>query len=624
MTRWLFSAMVALAIALPAISEEPKKTNPFTGGKSVPAKPDEKKPDDTKPDAKTARVAHIKLAGALDEAPVPAEPLFGPPAENLRIKLERINKAAKDDRIQALFLELGGGEDGLSIGFGKLNEVRKAVADFRATGKKVFCYCEGADAKQMLLGLACDQFVMPESGVLMVFGMRAEVTYYKNTLELLKLKADVLKMGAYKSAVEPFLSDKMSPENREQLTALLDDNFEKELVEGILRSRPARKWTAQQVRDVIDQGPFTAKKAAELGLIDRLAYEDEFENHMAKTLGVDSVTVTKNYGRAKSPELDMSNPFALLAALGGPKKPRESKNPKIAVIYAIGGIVSGKGGTDPLMGGESVGSDTLVTAIRQADADASVKAIVLRVDSPGGSALASDMIWRALVKCKKPVVASMGDVAASGGYYISMPAKRIYAEPGTITGSIGVFGMKLVLGGLEEWGGMKTEIVARGKNSGVNSTTFPWSESERLALTTYIEETYAQFIDKALVGRTAAGQKLSRDELLKLAGGRIWTGRQAKANGLVDELGTLDDAIAGAKQLAGVDPKQELELLILPRAASFFDQLMEGDAKLPFGSLMTEMQKLPGASKAMGFLAPLLRTQNDPAKVLMPFRIEWK
>lgn len=637
MTRWMLTAAAAVAVAFPAAAQttKPKKPNPFDGqpaevkpgGDTKPAADPKKAPDDKKkddePSAKTARVAHIKLAGELDEAPVAAEPLFGPPQENLRIKLDRIKKAAKDDRVQALFVELAG----VQGGFGKVSEVRRAIADFRKAGKKAFAYGEVFSTKDYLIALACDHAALPESGDLELYGLRAEVTFYKNTLDLLHLKADVLKMGAYKSAVEPFLSDKMSKENREQITELLDDNFENEIVAGIVAGRKAKSFTPAQVRELIDQGPFTAKKAHKLGLVDQLLYEDQVEAAMAKELGVDEVKVLKNYAKAKAAEVDFSNPFALLSAFSGAKKTRESKDPKIAVIYAVGGIASGKnGGGGPFGGETSIGSETTVDAIRQAEKDPTVKAIVLRIDSPGGSALASDVIWRELVRCKKPVVASMGDVAASGGYYIAMPCKKIYAEPGTITGSIGVFGLKLVTGGLEEWAGMKTEVVARGKNSGVNSTTFPWTESERAAMTDTIEQVYDLFISKTLAGRKAAGVTMTREKLLSLAGGRVWTGRQAKANGLVDELGTLNDAVAGAKKLAGVDPKGEMELLILPKGESFLDKLMEGDAKMPFGAagLDAALRAVPGADKAVRMLAPLLRTERDPAKVMLPFRLEWK
>jgi protease-4 len=170
---------------------------------------------------------------------------------------------------------------------------------------------------------------------------------------------------------------------------------------------------------------------------------------------------------------------------------------------------------------------------------------------------------------------------------------------------------------------MNTEVVSRGKNSGVSSTTFPWTESERQALTDTVEEVYAQFIDKALAGRKAAGKAMTRDELVKLAGGRVWTGRQAKANGLVDELGNLDDAIAESKKLAGIDPKKKMELLVLPKGESFLDKLMEGDLKLPFG-MKSELRLIPGADRALRLVAPLLRLQHEPTKMLLPYLIEWK
>jgi protease IV len=615
MSRWLLTVAVGLTASLSAFADPPKR-NPFAAGDDKPAttKADKPKAEEKKPEGNVARIAHIKLSGDLDETPAGGEALFGPPKENLKAKLDRIRKAAKDDKIAALYLEIGD----LPVGFGKLHELQRAVKEFRAAGKKAFAYAEQVGTKEYLLGLACDELVLPESGGVNVVGMRAEVTYYKKTLDKLGLKADVLKVGAYKSAVEPFLSDKMSEANREQIRSMMDDNFEHELLDAIVKARPDRNWTREQVEKLIDQGPFTAKKARELGLIDGLLYDDQLEKHFAKTLTADKAQVQRNYGKAKAQEVDFSNPFAMLAAFGSKKAPKESKEPKIAVLYAVGGIESGKGGSgNPLMGGESVGSETLVAAIREADGNPTVKAIVLRIDSPGGSALASDVIWRALTLCQKPVVASMGDVAASGGYYIAMPAKTIYAEPGTVTGSIGVFGLKLVTGGLEEWAGMHTEVVARGKNSGANSSTFPWSESERAALEETVKDVYAQF-----TGKAAKGRNMPLEKLEKLAGGRVWTGRQAKANGLVDELGTLDDAIAGAKKLAGIDPKTEMELLVLPKPVSILDKLMDGEGKLPFG-LSLDL-KVPGVEKALRLVAPLLRTDRDAVKAVLPFHVEFK
>lgn len=616
MTRWILAVGLSAALISAPLAAEPPKKNPFTDSSTVVGDKKDDKKDEKKPAG--AKVAHIKLSGKFDESPVSEDTLFGPPQENLNSKLNRIRKAAKDADVKTIYFELGEVE----VGFGKLNELKRAIADARKAGKKTVAYAESLTPKSYLLSLACDEIVLPESGELMLVGLRAEVTLYKNLLDKVMLKADVLKVGAYKSAVEPFIADKMSEANREQVTSMLDDHFDNEIVKWMIDARPGRKWTPEQVKSIIDQGPFTAAKAAKLSLIDRIAYVDEFETGLTKE---GKAEIVRNYGKAKAEEPDFSNPFAMLSALS-PKKKKESKADKIAVIYAVGGIESGKGGGgNPLFGGgSSVGSETIVAAFKQAEKDATVKAIVLRVDSPGGSALASDVMWRQIIQCKKPVICSMGDVAASGGYYIAMPCKKIYAEPGTITGSIGVFGMKLVTGELEKWAGLKTEVIARGKNTGVNSTTFPWSESERSAMEEYIESIYDQFTSKAVAGRNAAGVKMSKDDLLKIAGGRVWTGRQAKANGLVDELGTLDDAIASAKSMVGLDPTKEMELLVLPKPQSFLDKLMEGEMDLPFMKANQQLLAIPGVSKALQGLQPLLRTNRDAVKAFMPLMVEFK
>jgi protease-4 len=619
MTRWLLAA----ALAAGTLTLTRGDDNPFRKGDAPAAKKkgDEKGTTKTEEAKETARVAHVKLADEQDEAPVASESLFGAPAENFPMKLARIRKAAKDERISAVFLQL----DDPQLGFGKLNELKAAIRDVKAAKKKVFAYAEEFSAKAYLIAAECDHVGVPESGGVVLVGLRAELTFYKNTLDLLHLKADVLRVGEFKAAVEPFIRDSASEENKKQVLAMLDDNFENELVKPVAAGR---KLSADKVREVIDQGPFTARKAKELGLVDAIAYADEFEASFAKLVGAKKAVVERNYAKPKAAKLDMSNPFALLEALGGGRKAKESDADKIAVIYAVGSIVSGKGGEgNPLMGGrEQVGSETIVAAVRQAEKDPTVKAIVLRIDSPGGSALASDVMWHELKKCKKPVIASMGDVAASGGYYIAMAAKKIYAEPGTITGSIGVFGLKLVTGGLEEWAGMKTEVFSRGKNTGVMSSTYPWTESERKALTETVEEVYDQFTRKAAEGRKAAGKDMSQEDVKKVASGRVWTGRQAKANGLVDELGTLSDAIAEAKKQAGVSPKEELEILVLPKAESFIEKLIEGDAKLPFtgGRVQVDVRAIPGLERAVRVAAPLLATQKDPVKVLLPFHVEFK
>src|SRR5262249_35902230 len=287
------------------------------------------------------------------------------------------------------------------------------------------------------------------------------------------------------------------------------------------------------------------------------------------------------------------NPLSALMKLMSPPKKSSSKKPKIAVIYAVGAIEHGKGG-EGLFGGSVVGSTPMVDAIRQAEKDETVKAIVLRVDSPGGSALASDLIWHELRQCKKPTVASMGDIAASGGYYISMGCNKVYAEPGTLRGSIGVVGGKLALRGLEEWAGIRTEVLSRGRNTGANSGTFEFSKTERDALTRLMQEIYDQFLDKTVQNRKASGVDLTREKLIPMAGGRIWTGRQAKERGLVDDLGTLTDALAYAKDKAKMAKDVEPELLILPEQTSFLERLLEDGPGLRLEKQM--LNQLPAAN----------------------------
>ncbi|HKI31222.1 MAG TPA: signal peptide peptidase SppA [Gemmataceae bacterium] len=562
-------------------------------------------------------VAHIRLSGGLDEAPAAEDPIFGHSAENLKMKLDRIKKARDDKSVQALYLEI----EGIGTGWGKLDELRHALADFRKSGKKVFAYLEGGESKDYLLAVSCDEVAMPESAWLMLTGMRAEVSFYKGLFDKLGVKADMLQMGEFKGAAEPYTRSEMSPQFKKQLESVLDDYFDKSLVGAIAEARKGKGLTADKVKKLIDEGPYGAKSAAAVGLIDRVAYAADFKASFKATLKADEVKIVKDYEKSKSKDVNLSNPFELLKLLS-PTKAKESKNAKVAVIYATGVITSGKS-SGSLFGGETCGSTTMIEAIRKADNDKTVKAIVLRVDSPGGSALASDLMWNELVKCKKPVVASMSDTAASGGYYISMAAKKIYAEPGTLTGSIGVVGGKIVLGGLEKKVGLTTDVITRGANAGIFSTTTPFSDSERKAMTGLMKDTYDGFVNKALEGRKRAGHAMTREQLLELAGGRVWTGRQAKANGLVDEVGTVGDAILAARKMAGVPEGDALEILELPESRSFLDALLESrsdsdtEARL-LAPLLREFPELAGSLRGVD---ALLRLRGEPVWVVLPCRV---
>ena len=294
------------------------------------------------------------------------------------------------------------------------------------------------------------------------------------------------------------------------------------------------------------------------------------------------------------------------------------------MIYASGVIVTGKSSMS-LLGGESCGSTTMIEAIREAEKDDTVKAIVLRVDSPGGSALASDLIWHELKRCKKPIIASMSDVAASGGYYISMGASKVFAEPGTLTGSIGVVGGKLTLGGLYDKIGLKTETLSRGANAGILSTEKMFTDSERKAFSTMMHDVYDQFLDKTLEGRAQAGHKMTRKKLESLAGGRVWTGRQALANGLVDELGTLDDAVAAAWKAAAQPADKEPEILQLPKAKNILDMLMDMKADTRAPSLESALlRELPELTRKLAGVEAMLRLRGEPVWLLSPFWVEVK
>jgi protease-4 len=389
------------------------------------------------------------------------------------------------------------------------------------------------------------------------------------------------------------------------------------MVTTIVKSRPL---TIAQAREAIDRGLLTATRAKQLGLIDRVAYTDTLRTELADAYEAESLVYVKNYGQ-KEVDTDFSGPmgfFKLMQAMmGGDSSSRQRTGKKIAVVYAVGPIMTGKSQSD-LFGGSILGSTTIVEALRKANKDKQVAAIVLRIDSPGGSALASDLIWHETQVIEKPIVASMGDVAASGGYYIAMGADKIIAAPGTITGSIGVVGGKLAVRGLYEKLGITTETIERGKNSGLFSSSGMFTDSQRAVVTELMEDIYRQFTTKA-----AQGRKMPVEKLRELAGGRIYSGLQAKENGLVDDLGTLHDAIAEAKKLAGLDKDDNVRIEVLPEPTNFFESLFgdlskEEEVRIGQGleSLAPELVEI--ARKAYRLRAVF----DQPAALVMPFELE--
>ncbi len=562
----------------------------------------------TSDEEKTAKLASIIVRGALPENQ--ATPgLFSELQQDLPKLIARLDKAAKDDAIVGVVLRIRS----VSIGFGKVGELRAAIERTRKAGKKVYALLEAASAREYLVACACDQIVMPPSGTIMLPGIRAEVSFYKGMLDKLGVQADILHMGEAKGAGEVLTRKNYSPAVKKNLTLLVDDLYD-HLVATIAADR---KLSERRVQELVDQGLFTVGEAEKFGLVDRVAYEDQWKDALRESLEVEKIALVPTYGKKKVKH-DFSGPMGMFklmqVMMGGKPGKAGPKGKKIAVVYAVGPITTGPS-KQTAFGGRMLGSATLVKALRTAEQDESVAAIVLRINSPGGSALASDLIWREVDRIEKPVIASMGDVAASGGYYIAMAADKIYAEPATVTGSIGVVGGKVAMAGLLDKIGVTREVISRGQNSGIFSQTTKFSETERQALQAMMANTYRQFTTKA-----AAGRKMELANLEKLASGQVWSGTRAKRNGLVDEIGGLRDAVASAKQAAGLDPDKPAEVLILPKPKTFFDQLFRKDEEEVELSASLRLD-VPGLGPALREAAVMAEMFREPVLTLMPWQV---
>jgi len=509
-----------------------------------------------RPDVPDDSVLVLDVSGELPDY-VPEQPL----AKLVGIKqtqsftglLTQLRKAKVDKRIGAVLLDI----KFPGIGWGKAFELREAIAEFKTSGKPVYAYMEIGTNREYYIATAADKIYLPPTGDIYINGFAAEAMFYKGSLDKLGVEADVIQIGPkYKNAPDRYTRKEMSEGQREVLNAILDEYFG-QYTAAIAASR---KKSAEDVNALIDGAPYNAIQAKSVGLIDDALYREQVDKELKTVLGYkeDEKLRTINgtsYREIPSDSLGLNN------------------GDRVAVIYASGAINVGHSSNGPLSG-EMVGSDTLVEAINDATDDKAIKAIVFRVDSPGGSALASDLIWHAIEKAKekKPVVVSMADVAASGGYYIACNANSIVAEPSTITGSIGVFMGKPVVKGLYDWLGITNEYVMRGKNAGIFRETEKWTPEEREKM---VQQTNSIYFDN-FVPKVSLGRRKSAEEVNTLGQGRVWTGRQAKDNGLVDELGGLDRAIAIAKQRAKIPASDDVEVVSFPRPKSFYQVISEG------------------------------------------------
>src|SRR6201988_186122 len=559
----------------------------------------------SEPPIRDNSVLTLRVAGALpDYSPDdPFKRYFGGPDQSLSDLVMQFKKAKVDKRIKAILLDVN-----LSgVGWGKAEEIRDAIADFRSSGKPVYAYIEFGLNKEYYIATACDKIIVPPPGELFINGLAADVMFFLGSLDKLGIYPDIYQIGKYKSAGDTFTQKQMTDAHREYINSLVDDLYNR-YVNAIAQ---ARHKSPEEVRALIDNAPYSATKAKEAGLIDETLYRDDAEKEFKKLLGYKE---TDQFVPVRSSDYRNVSPESLGLNQGE----------RIAVIYASGDIGSGSSQNSP-SGGQSIGSDTVAKALNDAAADKSLKAIVLRVDSPGGSGLASDVIWHAVEAAnqKKPVVVSMSDVAASGGYYISASATKIIAQPSTITGSIGVVAGKPVMRGFYDWLGISNEYVLRGKNAGMFRETEKFSDDERAKFEEWIKTTYYN----DFVPKVAKGRKKDPQYVDSVGQGRVWTGAQAKDRGLVDEYGGLDKAIEVAKQLANIPADKGVERVILPYPRTFLMGLFGGSDST---DMQVQQQRavfaaMPeDARRALRYMQLMDKMKNGESMFLMPFDLRVK
>ncbi len=514
-------------------------------------------------------------------------PFFGYQSLTFRDLLGAISRAKEDARIEKLFLRVRS----TGLGWAHAAELRDHLLEFKSSGKSLVAFVEYGANRDYFLASAADEIFLHPRTVLDLRGVRAEALFLRRALDKLGIEPEFERFADYKDAPDLFLRDGMSPESREALTGLVATVYGS-LVSALVESRGMER---EQAASLIARGPFTAEEALELDLVDGLHYVDEVKKKAAPQGKGELTTVSvADYLRA-------------------PGVPSFGAKARIAVIYGIGAIVGGESTEDAVFG-RVMGSDTIAEAFETVREDESIDAVVFRIDSPGGSEVASDVIWReaALTREKKPVVVSMADVAASGGYWIATASDAIVAEPTTITGSIGIYAGKFNLAGLFDKIGVAADGVESSTNAGFFSGSRSFTPEERERLRRILESGY-----RAFLARVAESRKKTTDEVHAVAQGRVWSGRDAKELGLVDELGGLKRALEIAKEKAGFAADARVELRIFPRKKPLFEYLL---ANFAAGSRRSLALVDPREALAR---SPMLRLAADGAVLaLMPFQIQ--
>jgi len=447
---------------------------------------------------------------------------------------------ARDDvRLKAVFIRC----EALRVSWARLQGLRRSIARLRQAGKQVWIHLEGGGIREYFLAAAADRVSLLSGASLDITGLSSEAVFFLGALEKLGITADVVQMGRYKAAGETFTRREMSSAHREMMESLVDDVYG-QVIDGIAESR---RLEPGQLRQVFDRGPFLAAEALDAKLVDELGYDDEIEAKLIAAFDGAVVIERPDYARRRSREMRQ-------------RVLRESHG-VVGMLHVGGTIKSGESIPGP-EGANATGASTIKATLKDLRERDDVCAVLVRVASPGGSGVASDLIWHELVRTRerKPVVVSLGDVAASGGYYVAVAGAPVIAEAGTITGSIGVVAGKANLHGLYDHLGITKETVQRGRHACLYSDYVPLGEEERARIRTEAQRFYDDFVDKV-----AAARKLTREAVSAAAEGRVWTGRQAWTRGLVDELGGFEEALDAVKKLAGIPVDAPVALERAPR-----------------------------------------------------------
>jgi len=533
-------------------------------------------------------VLKLDIAGELaeEESGQRILGLLRRPSDDYFALITLLRWAREDPALSGIFIRC----EQLHASWARLQGLRRAIQRVREAGKHVWVHLNSGGVREYYVATAAERVSLTPAATLDIAGLSSEVVFFLGALEKIGVQADIVQMGRYKSAGESFTRRDMSIPHREMAESLIDDLYG-QLVEGVATDRGLEPAV---VREIFDRGPFLACEALDGKLVDEIAYEDEVEARLLAACGESPTIQRRDYFRRRSHD-------ARRRAL------REARG-TFALLHVCGTIKSGESVPGP-EGTGAVGSKVVAAALKELRERGDIQAVILRVSSPGGSATASDLIWREVVRTReqKPVVISCGDVAASGGYYVAVAGTPVLAEAGTITGSIGVIAGRATLRGLYERLGVTKELVQRGRHASLYSDYAPLGEEERAR----IQAEAASFYD-TFVGKVVAGRQLSADAVAAAAEGRVWTGRQAWMRGLIDEVGGFEEAVAAAKRLVGLAPEAVVAIERYPKPRRLWKLSL--DLNLPGPT---------GIAELLGVLPSVRYLLRERVWAILPFHLRF-